>query len=105
MNQSTPRDTHNPDKYTDQDWGIYLADCAASGHPILPQINIHHHLQLSLLNVLGQAMNPNTWLTSLNNRLPLMSSLIILRRDADTLNYLARKQHIGGLSLTMLKSI
>ena len=34
-----------------------------------------------------------------------MSSPIILRRDADTLNYLARKQHIGGLSLTMLKSI
>ena len=34
-----------------------------------------------------------------------MSSPIILRRDVDTLNYLARKQHIGGLSLTMLKSI
>ena len=34
-----------------------------------------------------------------------MSSPIILRRDADILNYLARKQHIGGLSLTMLKSI
>ena len=32
-----------------------------------------------------------------------MFSPIILRRDADTLNYLARKQHIGGLSLTMLK--
>ena len=50
-------------------------------------------------------MDPNTWFTSLNNGLPRMSSPIILRRDADTLNYLARKQHIGGLSLTMLKSI
>ena len=34
-----------------------------------------------------------------------MSSPIILRRDVDTLNYLTHKQHIGGLSLTMLKSI
>ena len=35
-----------------------------------------------------------------------MSSPIILRRDADTLNYLARKQHLGGgLSLTMLNKI
>jgi hypothetical protein len=34
-----------------------------------------------------------------------MSSLIILRRDADTLNYLDRKNHIDGISLTMLKSI
>jgi hypothetical protein len=51
MNQSTPRGAHNPDKYTDQDWGFYLADCAALGYPILPQIIISHHLQLSLLNV------------------------------------------------------
>ena len=34
-----------------------------------------------------------------------MSSPIIVRRDADTLNYLAHKQLIGGLSLTMLKNI
>ena len=50
-------------------------------------------------------MDSNTWFTSLNNGLPRMSYPVILRRDADTLNYLARKQHIGGLSLTMLKSI
>ena len=36
---------------------------------------------------------------------PRMSSPIILRRDADTLNYLNRKQHLGGLSLTMLNKI
>ena len=34
-----------------------------------------------------------------------MSSPIILRRDGDSLNYLARIQHICGLSLTMLKCI
>ena len=34
-----------------------------------------------------------------------MSSPIILRRDADTINYLAHKRHIGGLSHTMLKRI
>jgi hypothetical protein len=34
-----------------------------------------------------------------------MSSPIILRRDADTINYLNRKQQISGLSLTMLNSI
>jgi hypothetical protein len=34
-----------------------------------------------------------------------MFSPIILQRDAGTLNYLARKTHIGGLSLTMLKII
>jgi hypothetical protein len=100
-----PETRTTSDKYTDQDWGIYLADCAASSHPILPQINICHHLQLFMPNILGQAMDPHTWYTSLNNGLPRMSSPIILRRDADTLNYLARKQHIGGLSLTMLKSI
>ena len=50
-------------------------------------------------------MDPHTWFTSLNNGLPRMSSPIILRRDADTLNYLARKQHFGGLSLTMLNKI
>jgi hypothetical protein len=72
-------------------------------HPVPPQININHQLQLSLPNVLGQAIDPTTWFTSLNNGLPRMSSPII--RDADTLNYLAQKQHIGGLSLTMLKRI
>ena len=50
-------------------------------------------------------MDPHTWFTSLNNGLPRISSPIILRRDADTLNYLAHKQHISGLSLTMLKRI
>ena len=50
-------------------------------------------------------MDPNTWFTSPNNGLPRMSSPNILRRDADTLNYLAHKQHIGGISLTLLKSI
>ena len=50
-------------------------------------------------------MDPYTWFTSLDNGLPRMSSPTILRRDADTLNYLARKQHVGGLSLTMLKII
>ena len=30
-----PETRLTPDKYTDQDWGIYLADCAASGHPTL----------------------------------------------------------------------
>ena len=34
-----------------------------------------------------------------------MSSPIILRRDEATLNYLAHKQRLGGLSLTMLKNI
>jgi hypothetical protein len=100
-----PETRTTPDKYTDQDWGIYLADCAASNHPILPQITIAHHLQLSLPDILCQSMDPLTWFTSLPNGLPRISSPIILRRDADTLNYLARKQRISGLSLTMLNSI
>ena len=33
-----PETRLTPDQYTDQDWGIYLADCAASGHPPSPKL-------------------------------------------------------------------
>ena len=32
------------DNYSHRDWGILLANCAASNHPLLDQIKIHQNL-------------------------------------------------------------
>ena len=91
-----------PDKYTINDWGILLADCAASNHPIPSNIRIQQHLQLSLPTLLQSSIDPATWFVSLPSGMPRMSSPIILKRDLTTFNYLANKRNLQGLSLHML---
>jgi hypothetical protein len=93
------------DNYSHRDWGILLADCAASNHPLPHQIKIHQHLQLSLPEILQVSIDPNTWYVSLPNGLPRISSPIIIKRDTATLTYLANKRSLQGLSLQMTRKI
>ena len=93
------------DNYSHRDWGILLADCAASNHPLPDQIRIQQHLQLSLPEILQMSMDPNTWYVSLPNGLLRISSPIILKRDTTTLTYLANKRSLQGLLLQMTRKI
>jgi len=93
------------DKYSHRDWGILLADCAASNHPLPDQIRIQQHLQFSLPEILQMSLDPNTWYVSLPNGLPRISSPIIIKRDTTTLIYLAHKRSLQGLSLQMTRKI
>jgi hypothetical protein len=103
--KSHPERRSTPDKYTINDWGILLADCAASNHPIPSNIRIQQHLQLSLPTLLQSSIDPATWFVSLPSGMPRMSSPIILKRDLTTFNYLANKRNLQGLSLHMLQKI
>ena len=42
-----PEQRTTTDNYSHRDWGILLADCAASNHPFPDQIRIQQHLQIS----------------------------------------------------------
>ena len=90
-------------QYTLNDWGILLADCAASNHPIPSQIQIQQHNQLSLPMLLQTPINPSTWFVGLSSCIPRMSSPIILKRDLTTLTYLANERNLRGLSLHMIQ--
>ena len=100
-----PEQRTTTDNYSHRDWGILLADCAASNHPFPDQIRIQQHLQISLPETLQVSMDPNTWYVSLPNGLPRISSPIILKRDTTTLTYLANKRSLQGLSLHMTRKI
>ena len=58
--KSHPERRSKPEQYTTNDWGILLADCAASNHPIPSNIQIQQHLQLSLPILLQSSIDPNT---------------------------------------------
>ena len=77
--KSHPERRTTPEKYTANDWGILLADCAASNHPVPSNIQIQQHIQLSLPALLQSSIDPETWFVSLPSGMPRMSSPIILK--------------------------
>jgi hypothetical protein len=93
-----------PEQYTSNDWGILLADCAASNHLIPSNIQIQQHLQLSLPLVLQSTIDPATWYVGLPSGIPRMSSPIILKQDLSTFMDLANKRNLPGLTLHMLQN-
>ena len=101
--KSHPERRLKPEQYTTNDWGILLADCAASNHPIPSQIRIQQHIQLSLPMLLQASIDPSTWFVGLPSGTPRMSSPIILKRDLTTFTYLANKRNLRGLSLHLLQ--
>ena len=64
--KSHPERRLTPEQYTLNDWGILLADCAASNHLIPSQIRIQQHLQLSLPTLLQFSIDPDTWFVGLS---------------------------------------
>ena len=101
--KSHPERRLTPEQHTANDWGILLADCAASNHPVPVNIRIRQHLQLSLPTVIQAAIDPGTWFVGLPSGMPRMSSPIILKRDLSTFTYLANKRNLHGLSLHMVQ--
>jgi hypothetical protein len=101
--KSHPERRSTPEQFSNNDWGILLADCAASNHPIPGNIQIQQHLQLSLPTLLQASIDPATWFVGLPSGTPRMSSPIILKRDLTTFTYLAKKRSLQGLSLHMLQ--
>ena len=101
--KSHPERRLKPEQYANKDWGILLADCAASNHPIPTQIRVQQHIQLSLPMLLQASIDPSTWFVGLPSGTPRMSSPIILKRDLTTFTYLANKRNLRGLSLHLLQ--
>ena len=58
--KSHPEQQLKPEQYTIKDWGILLADCAASNQPIPSRIRIQQHIQLSLPMLLQASIDPST---------------------------------------------